>query len=298
MSQNSPTGPAAQPDTPLTTHRPSTAARSIFRGLILLTIGGLLVFLFQETRILWSEYQALSHQLFRVRQTAVVGYPGITPQYSRAQKPANWFHEEGTVTLLWSGWRPNVGHEWFRIGKGEINRAHISEPMGRDLTRAIDVPIVERGGTNGTYWPRIPDDADVAGPHLGGVDTAYPLLLLQNVMVVNDLIAEKPFVVVTNPWASAEEKTAVYEPVVDGARITLGSSGYIHQGRPLLYDRGTESLWLADLDGLKAVAGAYRGRTLRVVARPVPVSWSRWRSEHPRGRLVVGADRCKNPPRS
>jgi hypothetical protein len=297
MSQAPPDDPVSPLSTPTPTPTPPTRSvlRSIGLGLTLTALAVVSAYLFAEARTLWREYSALNRQLNWIQATRVVGYPGITPRIEKAQRPDDWYHHEGGATLLWGGWRQGVGHRWFRVGRGEIDRRKISEPIGRDSARAIDVPVVEQGG--GTYWARIPDEALVAGQSLGGVETAYPMLVLMKVMVVNDTIAERPFLVVANPLPGASGQVAVYDPVVDGERISLGSSGYFHDGKPLLYDRGTESLWVEHDGGLRAIAGAQKGRTLPRLANPATVTWSRWRADHPHSRLVVGADRTRDQPR-
>lgn len=280
----SPAAPAAAP-----------ALSVLPRGLVLAALAVLLAYVAAQGFTLFREWLMLRAELDRVRTTVVVGYPGITPQYSFAKMPANWYHDEGDSTLLWGGWRHGEGHLWFRVGRGEVDKAHISEPLGKDVIRAIDHPVVERGG--GLLWSRIPDDAAVVGWNPGGVDTAYPVLVLEKVLVVNDTVAERPFLVVNLPFArKPDERTAVFDPVVDGRRLTLGLTGYFQDSKPLLYDRGTESLWIGEADTVRAIAGVHKGRRLPQVARLMPVAWSLWRSQHPASRLVVGADRSKQLP--
>ena len=82
----------------------------------------------------------------------------------------------------------------------------------------------------------------------------------------------------------------------EGRRVTMGLTGYLHDSEPMLYDRGTESLWVTKPDGLRAISGPHKGAVLRRIGRPTPVSWAGWRSRHPRSRLVVGADRSHPKP--
>lgn len=248
----------------------------------------LAVFIAAQGRSLLGEWWDLRGEESRVRAGAVIGYPGISPRWSMARRPDNWVREEGESTLFWGGWQHGVGHQWFRVARGEVDRTRISEPMGRDVIRAIDLPIVERLG--GPIWQRIPDEAAVVGDRLAGVDTAYPELLIQKVVVVNDTIADRPFLIAANR-IEAGAPTAVFDPVVDGRRLVMGVSGYLLDGKPVLFDRDTESLWVAEGDALRAIAGARKGRALRQLSRPVLSSWSRWRAQHPESRLVVGADR-------
>ena len=102
---------------------------------------------------------------------------------------------------------------------------------------------------------------------------------------------------VTSPYNRDEERTVVYDPILDGHRITLGHSGYFHAGQPLLYDRGTESLWVNSGETLTAIAGKLKGQMLTRVTRLTPTAWADWRSRHPSSRLVVGDDRSRAMPK-
>jgi hypothetical protein len=260
------------------------------RGLTLLAMLALLTFVAYEGGTLYKEWVLLQRELAHSRSTVVVGYPGIQPNMSYAQYPSDWFRQEGDHTLLWGGWRSGVGHSWFRVGRGEVDRAWFSTPRGRDIQLAIDRPLVETGG--GTLWGRVPDDATVIGDRIGGVETAYPVILLDKVAIVNDVIQEQPFLVTYNSFASSnEDRVAVYEAILAGHRVTMGFTGYTHGSTPVFYDRGTESLWIPESGALRAFAGSHKGSALRLIDHPSPVSWSQWRSSHPHSRLVVGADR-------
>ena len=290
--------PALSVDSPLGALSPTFAKSgrglSLPRGLVLTVLAGLLVVVAFQVRTLWAEYRVLLRERDGVRLTEVIGYPGISPITSFAQKPDAWFREEGGRALLWAGWREGVGHQWFRCAPGDVDRSRISPPIGRDLVRAIDFPVVESRG--GEIWARIPDGDDVAALGHGGVESAYPVLVLGKVGVVNDLVGDRPVLITWNPLAPAGRKAAAYESAVDGRRVTMGLAGYFLGGHPVLYDRRTESLW-AEVDGtLVAVAGARKGERLRPIGRPSPVAWKRWKADHPDGRLVVGADRSRPIP--
>jgi hypothetical protein len=264
------------------------------KSLTFVALAALLGYIAVQSQTLLGEWHALTIEREGIRKTSLVGYANISPNPSYARRPSDWFHHEKETTLLWSGWRHGVGHGWFRVKRGEVEQAHISVPFGRDVVRAIDYPIVEVNG--GTIWSRIPDGDTVFGENLAGVVNVYPLNVLNKVEVINDQIGERPFLITFNPWAPGREAVSIYDPVLDGQRLTLGHAGYIHQGRPLLYDRGTESLWVADTDALIAIGGPLRGSRLPRLAQPSPVTWSQWRSQHPKSRLVVGADRSKAVP--
>jgi len=253
------------------------------------------VLIVYEGRIVADEYAQLQGERQRSRLTEVVGYPGIQPVYSFAQPPKDWFRTEGPDTLFWSGWRHGVGHTWFRVAKGDVDPGRVSQPFGRDIQRAIDTPVVELA--DGKIWQRVPDEAIVFGARIGSLETAYPMIVLDKVGVVNDTVGEQPFLVTYNNLADVSERVAVYESVIDGNRVTMGSTGLSHDQKPLLYDRGTESLWVADGQILRALSGHHKGSSLKLVQKPSPNTWGQWRYDHPNTRLVVGADRkTRRPP--
>jgi hypothetical protein len=249
----------------------------------------LLVVIGAELRVLWREWGWLEAERSWVRQTAVIGYPNISPRVSYAQPPDNWFRQDGDSTYLWGGWDPRLGHQWFRITRGDLEATSISLPMGRDIHQAIDHPLIEAEG--GPIWARIPAEARVVGLNLAGVATVYPLLVLDRVQVINDLIGQQPVLVTYNPFVSPDACVKVYDAALDGQRVTMGTSGYYQAGFPLFYDRGSESLWKDQQGALRAVAGPRKGRVLRQLAQPAPVAWGDWRWRNPGSRLLVGADR-------
>lgn len=267
---------------------------SPLRILALLAIAGLTLFVASGIRTLWAEYQYLRQEWGYVRQSAVIGFANIHPNPSYATRPSDWIHDDGEYTLLWAGWRQGE-HQWFRVGRGEVDRARISQPLGRDVIQAIDYPMVETGG--GTVWQRIPTDASVVGVELAGIMNAYPMQVLDKVVVVNDLVGDHALLILLNPLVPSDRAVQLYEPTVAGRRLTMGMSGYFLDAKPVLYDRGTESLWVErERSGLEAIAGSYKGTRLPQVGRPVPVDWGTWRGRNPGGRLLVGADRSRVVP--
>jgi hypothetical protein len=267
----------------------------ISRGLTLAAILVLLYFIGTQGKAVIQEWAQLRQQNERLVESGVIGYPGVQPAISYAKPPSPWYCPDGKTTRLWGGWQDGVGHTWFLTETGDVSIDRISIPVGRDFYRAIDHPIVEFRG--GEIWARIPESARVAGGSLGGVETVYPVLVLQKVWVINDQIRETPYLVLFNPYAEALEKSvSVYEPQLDGQRLTMGLTGYIHDQAPMLYDRGTLSLWVHDDDALRAISGKHKGQRLKRVSHPSVVDWSRWSREHPKSRLVVGADRDRKVP--
>jgi hypothetical protein len=243
--------------------------------------------------VLFVEWRGLENEQRRDRLGRIIGYANITPKVSYAQKPDNWIHDEGGETWLWSGWTDGVGHGWFRARRGEIDTSQLSEPIGRDVIQAVDVPLVERG--DGPRWQRIAGEIPVLAFDGEAGATAYPLLVLQKVWQVNDDVAGRPVLVSYRPSESAEGVVEAFRPVVDGERLRFGNSGYMLAGRPLLYDVATESLWRAGERGLEAVGGRYRGVVLPRVEPPRRMSWGDWAARNPRGRLIAGSERPVGP---
>src|SRR5436305_6150699 len=93
--------------------------RALPRGVTLAAIGVLLTFIVWQCRSVLQEWWVLRQEMSTVRATGVIGYPGIQPRLTFARRPDEWFRHDGEATLLWSGWRHGVGHQWFRVSRGE-----------------------------------------------------------------------------------------------------------------------------------------------------------------------------------
>lgn len=241
-------------------------------------------------RELWDEWQSLQGEERTVRITAVVGYKNINFEPSFARFPPDWVHDQGDQTLLWAGWKDNA-HRWFRVERGEVPKDLLSMPIGRDTTRPIDVPIFETDGE--PIWGKVPDEADVAGVVFGGETRVYPILVMDKVEAVNDTVDGRPVLVAYCRATDRPASVTVYDASLGGDRVAMGTSGYSIGGQPMLYDRGTESLWVSRGGDLTAISGARKGATLPRIARAEIVAWSDWKSRFPGSRLLVGADRRK-----
>jgi len=279
----------ADPASPSPSSRSARGNSQWMRAPVVAAITVLLVLILMKGRVLWSEWVRLNVEWNRARTSAPIGYYNVQPHLSYASQPSNWYHHEGNDTLLWSGWKAGVGHQWFRVARGEVDRDRITRVFARDVIRAIERPIVEVDG--GIIWDRIPDEAPVVSLAHEDVHTVYPLLLLEKVLVVNDLVGRQPFLVAYSPYAPSGHAVTIYDPVLDGERVVMGVSGYFVDREPMLYDRATESFWLPDDAGLKAISGRNKGARLRRLEWPVAVSWGAWRGRNSKGRLIAGADR-------
>jgi hypothetical protein len=278
--------------------RPVSAAKPVTRiftrGLILSAILALVVLLTVEVKNLWSEWIKLQGEIGGVSNNAVIGYHDISPVVSYADVPDDWFRRDGDHSLLWAKWETGVGHQWFRFAQGDIDQARVAKPKTVLFSRAVDYPVIEVGG--GEIWQRVPLDAPVVGQTLHGVKCVYPVLILGKVQVVNDMIDDHPFLVVANSFAPPDKAYHIYDASHDGHRLTMAATGYFHDGKPLLFDRGTQSLWVEGKESPIAIAGRHKKRKLAQVASPTPVTWKAWLSRNAASRLLVGADRTHGIP--
>lgn len=262
------------------------------RGMLLGATAMLSGFVLFQAPLLYDEWKGLRDDWERSRVGQPLGFINISPDPSYAQPPKPWAVDKDDHVLLWAGWRDGVGHRWFRVGKSDLDLDLLQIPMGRDVVRAIDEPILEREG--GQIWNRLqPDTPVVSFIGNGGQSIAYPVLLLRKVEAVNDTASGRPVLVVHTPFVDPEDAIDVFDPVVAGRRLTMGLSGHFQLPgpRPLLYDHQTESLWVIRNHQLTCVAGELRGNKLRRIQHGSPLAWSDWSSRYPGGQLVVGAVR-------
>jgi hypothetical protein len=122
-------------------------------------------------------------------------------------------------------------------------------------------------------------DDRVIGITIGNETRAYPLKILDQHEIVNDVVGETPVSVTYCPLC---DSALVFDRRVDGETLELGVSGLLHNSNVLMYDRrldaAKESLW-SQL-ACKAIAGPLVGKELKTL--PVElVTWKAWRERHP-----------------
>jgi hypothetical protein len=253
------------------------------------------VFLSTQAGALWQEWNGLQDDLFQTEQAGVVGYLNIAPVAAFTEEPKVWYRHDDDHLFLWLGWEKETDQRWFRFAKGEIDPRRIYRPNGEFISRAIDFPLVETGG--GTIWKRMTSETRVIGCKIEKHVCVYPVPILGKVIVINDIVDEHPYLIVENPFAKPVVAYSIYDTLLEGRRITLAHTGYFKEGKPILFDRGTESLWFEMHDGLTAIAGKHFRKRLNRVAIPAPVTWATWLSQNPESRLLVGADRTAGIPK-
>ncbi|WP_161602466.1 DUF3179 domain-containing (seleno)protein [Tautonia marina] len=276
--------PSHQPIDPSPSNlSPNTAPR----GVLLCGIVAVFGFIAYQGPSLWDEINALLRERSAARQSAVVGYVGISPNPSAALPPGNWFRIEGPHVRLWAGWHAEQGHRWFTIEPDDLDRNLLSESVGRDLFQGINQPLAEVGG--GPISARIPGHHEVEAMRIDGRHCAYPVIVLDKVLVINDEVDGKPLLILhTKPPATG---SSVFETVLDGQRLQMGFAGYFYNDEPLLYDRSSEGLWVEQEEGLVSLSGPNRGRILKRLGRMQRFRWDDWSQQHTDGRVVVGSDR-------
>jgi hypothetical protein len=267
----------------------------IIRAAIVPAMLVLLAFVIVQAGHLWEEWKELQDELYQKHEHGVIGFLNIAPVSGFNPGPAEWYRVDGKESLLWFGWERNSGHRWFRFASGQIDPSRLSHPESEFISQAIDFPVAETNG--GKIFGRMPSELPVVGYKIENLNCAYPVAVLGKVIVINDIINEHPYLVVLNPFAKRVVAFSIYDAMVEGRRVTLAPSGYFQDGRPVLFDRGTESLWIEMHDGLTAMAGKHYSKRLMRVAIPSPVTWGTWVSQNPQSRLPVGADRSFGIPK-
>src|SRR5262245_57609165 len=115
--------------------RPQSGTTPLVRGLVRAGVLGLIaivtcVVVF-EVRALWREYSFLRAEVALADLSAVVGYPGISPRVSYAERPRDWIRQQGDSVLLWADWVDGVGHRWYRTAPGDFDPAGLFVPHER-----------------------------------------------------------------------------------------------------------------------------------------------------------------------
>ncbi len=253
------------------------------------------VYLLSQLGTLWQEFGMLRQEVQESQQHGVVGFLNIAPISGFAEGPKEWYRVDGSQLLLWSGWEnANGENRWFRFAPGELDPTRLARPTASYVSQAIDYPLVENG--RGAIWQRIPANSVVVGSTLGQQKCVYPVAVLGKVMVINDIVGDHPYLIVVNPFTTPALAYSIFDSTLEGRRVTMAPTGYFQDGKPVLYDRGTESLWVERDGFLTAIAGKHNRKHLNGHSHPKPVAWSQWVSVNSESRLLVGADRSRAIP--
>ncbi len=153
---------------------------------------------------------------------------------------------------------------------------------------SIDPKAVKRGGPprdgiQALNYPKfiaandaqnLRDDDRVLGVALNGMAKAYPIRILDQHEIVNDIFPDQPVVVTYCPLCGSGIS---FDAMIDGRR-TFGVSGLLYNSDVLLFDRQSESLWSQILG--TAVSGPLKGRELSSIPT-LNTTWGKWKAMHP-----------------
>jgi len=96
-----------------------------------------------------------------------------------------------------------------------------------------------------------------------------------------------PLLVAFRPFSLEHRVGRLYEASLDGQRITHGPQRLFprpeYYRKPLMYDRGTNSLWVEREGSVVSVAGPHKGAQLGQVGKIEILPWYDWRSRHSTG---------------
>ena len=121
------------------------------------------------------------------------------------------------------------------------------------------------------------EDDVVFGVAVNGEMRAYPKRILAWHEMALDTLGDVELTVV---YCTLCGTVIPYESVVDGERITFGTSGLLYRSNKLMFDIETNSLWNT-FEGIPVV-GPRVGSGIRLSYRSVvTTTWGEWRQKHP-----------------
>ncbi len=120
----------------------------------------------------------------------------------------------------------------------------------------------------------------VIGLVLADEARAYPIRLLSNHEIVNDVVGGEPVIIT---WCPLCFSAIVFSRVVEEQELTFGVSGYLYYNNLVMYDHRSNTLW-SQVAG-EGLRGAYRGKRLEV--RPSQMtSWGEWKAAFPDTKIL------------
>ncbi len=238
-----------------------------------------------------GELSKLSADWTEARDREPVGYKGISAEQPE-HKPPSCIREEDGRVWLWAGSGAKGQAGWFDATATDLPLRHFMYAFGRDKVKTIDYPIFQ--APDGEIARRIYPERPVFGLNIDRTARAYPRTVMEKVEVVNDTVGNRAIAVAYCPLV---KKPAVYERTLDGVVLSFGTSGYCYEGVHVLYDRATDSLWLPQSDGLKAITGTHAGKLLPLTDEQLDdTTWGQWQRRHSATEVLVGGDRSRGIP--
>ena len=122
------------------------------------------------------------------------------------------------------------------------------------------------------------DDEPVFGLRVNGEARAYPLRIMDQHEMANDIVGGEPLSLAYCTLCGAGIAYQTTQP--DGTVFDFGTSGLLYRSNKLMYDRQTRTLW-NQLTG-EPVLGELAGSGIRLEILPIVLTtWAEWRAEHP-----------------
>jgi hypothetical protein len=161
-----------------------------------------------------------------------------------------------------------------------------------DGIEPIDDPCFESiDNADGWLEPQSP----VMVVEVDGDRRAYPLAILTQHEIVNDVVGGVPVVVTYCPLCNSG---LAFERTVDGQVLDFGTSGRLYQSNLVMYDRQTKTLW-TQFTGQAVVGADFVGTELERIPTAL-LGWEEFAQNTPDGLVlsrdsVPGRDYGRNP---
>jgi hypothetical protein len=143
---------------------------------------------------------------------------------------------------------------------------------------AIDNPVFESVADADTWlgldWP-------VMFFELDGVARAYPLAILIQHEIVNDVVGDTPVALTFCPLCNST--IAFDRRLADGTVLDFGTTGNLRNSDLVMYDRQTRSWW-QQFTG-EGIVGQLTGTVLEVLPSQI-IGWSEFKERHPDGEVL------------
>lgn len=153
----------------------------------------------------------------------------------------------------------------------------ISGGVGRDGIPPLDNPLIDDQATADLWLqPKSP----VISVEIDGMARAYPLAILIQHEIVNDVIGETPIAVTFCPLCNS---AIIFDRRVEGDTLRMGVSGLLRNSDLIMWDDLTQSWW-QQLTG-EGIVGTYTGKLLDIVPSQV-VGYSAFKEQYPSGEVL------------
>ncbi|MCH9022479.1 MAG: DUF3179 domain-containing protein [Planctomycetes bacterium] len=152
----------------------------------------------------------------------------------------------------------------------------LSGGVRKDGIPALTKPKVVKGVDAKNLKPGEP----VIGVTIGEVNRVYPIKILEQHEIVNDVVGGVPILVSYCPLCRS---ALVFERKIGGEVLEFGVSGLLWNSNVLMYDRRAkseqESLWSQVKMGAVTGPAARKGLKLKLLPSRL-TSWESWRKDH------------------